>query len=107
MPYTGTDFPNATVGEVITYFIDFTTDLAAGETITASTVTCEVASDSTVNDPNAANVVTGPSAISGNIIGQKFMSMVFGVKYLVEFTASTSQGNEAIWWSHFFTDEPT
>jgi hypothetical protein len=109
MPYLGTDFPNATVGETITYFVDFTTDLGSGETLTGATVTVGIAADSLVNDPNAAAVATGPAIILAgtNIVGQSFMSMVFGVKYLVTFTATTSLGNKSIWWSHFFTDEPT
>jgi hypothetical protein len=106
MPYQGSDFSNATVGEAITYFMDFTDSLASGETIISATVTCGIASDSTVNDPNFASVPTGPSSIAGNVVGQKFISMVFGVKYVVTFSATTNQGNVNIWWSHFFTDEP-
>jgi hypothetical protein len=107
MPYQGTDFSNATVGETVTYSMDFTDSLATGETLVSATVTCAVAADSTVNDPNAATVATGLASISGNIVTQAFMSMVFGVKYLTTFKATTSQGEVEIWWSHFFTDEPT
>jgi hypothetical protein len=32
--------------------------------------------------------------------------MVFGVKYLVTFDATTNLGDKSIWWSHFFVDEP-
>lgn len=107
MPYVGEDFPNATVGETITYFLDFTDTLASGETLTGASVTTAVAIDSEVNDPSAATVATGPASISGNIIGQKFENMVLGVKYLVTFTGDTSQGNVVISYTHFFTDQPT
>jgi hypothetical protein len=106
MPYAGEDFSNATVGETITYFIDFTPTLATGETITGASVTSAVAVNSTTNDPSAAAVATGPASISGNIVGQKFAGMVLNVTYLVTFIANTSQGNEIICYSHFFTDQP-
>lgn len=106
MPYANEDFPNSTVGEIITYFMDFVDTLAAGETITSASVTTAVAALSTTSDPNAALVATGPASITGTIVGQKFAGMVFNVTYLVEFIANTSQGNEIICYSHFFTDQP-
>jgi hypothetical protein len=109
MPYVGADFDDADVGETVTFFFDFTGQLAANETITAVTGgqwVCSVAPDSEVNDLNAANVASGPAQITGNIAGQRFVGMVAGVRYLVQCFVTTNQGNNLEFWSHFFTDQP-
>lgn len=107
MPYVGADFTNATQGETITYFFDFSNALAPGEVIASATWTAAVANDSTTFDQSAASIVDGPASIVGNIVGQKFFNMVGGVKYLVEAIAITSQGETIIPWSHFYTDIPS
>jgi hypothetical protein len=106
MPYAGQDFPVATTAEKVTYFFDFTGMLASGETILSASVVSAVAVDSEVFDPSSSDIVSGGSSITGNIVGQQFTNLVNGVKYLVTFTATTSQGNILIPYSHFIVDIP-
>lgn len=107
MPYAGDDFPNADVGEVITYYFDFTGALAQGEAISGAIWAASVAPDSEAYDTSAATIVSGPALISGNIIGQRFSGQVSGVKYLVTASAVTNLANTLITYSHFFCETPS
>lgn len=100
----GIDFPNAHVGEIITYFFDFSDDLASDETIATSTWQASVAADSEVADPSAASIVSGAASITGNVSGQRFAGFVGGVKYLVEATIVTNQTNTLNFWSHIYCE---
>lgn len=106
MPYAGSDFPMADLGEIITYFFDFTFALAVGETIVGASWTCATASDSVLADSFASSRIIGPPSITGNIVGQRFAGYLPGVKYLVEATAATSFKNNITCWSHFYCDQP-
>lgn len=107
MPYAGDDFPNADVGEVITYYFDFTGALAQGESIAGATWTASVAPDSEAYDSSAAAIVSGAALISGNIVGQRFSGQVAGVKYLVTASAFTNLSNTLITYAHFFCETPS
>lgn len=114
--YTGIDFDNIDVGETITYFFDFTGQLAPAIGSVPAEIPvsvgnggvwkCSVACDSLVNDPNAANIAVGAANINGNITGQRFANTVAGVKYLLQAFVTTSQGNNLELWSHIYCDMP-
>lgn len=103
--YVG-DFGNCAVGESPTYFLDFTGQLANGESIISAQWTCAVAVDSEVPDSNAANVAFGLPQITGNVTGQQFTGMVGGVKYLIQGFVITNQSNKLEFWTHLYCEVP-
>jgi hypothetical protein len=77
---------------------DFTSRLAAGETLTGvPTVTVTVYSGT---DPNPSAVKSGAASISGNTVVQKFTGGLAGVIYSVVAACSTSLGQSLQQWAY-------
>ena len=75
--------------EIVSEVFDFTSRLAAGETISAATVTAFVYSGS---DPTPAALISGPAAISGGKVTQRVTGGFMGNVYDLVCTATTSVG---------------
>jgi hypothetical protein len=79
--------------ESIIVSMDFTKLLSAGESITsASTTSAAVIS----SDPNAGDMITGPTTVTGNISSQRIEGGLSGVTYLLSAIAVTDQGNTIV-----------
>jgi hypothetical protein len=77
-------------GETITTTFDFTSRLAASETISTATVTASVYSGT---DSSPSSIVSGSATISGQKVTQKITAGTLGVVYklICTITTSTSQ----------------
>lgn len=95
--YIGQDFFPFDSTESIVVGIDFVNDLAAGDTIDSATVTCTVADDSQVSDPDPqSRIAGGPFYPTNTQVTWRFASPVAGCKYLITVTATTTTGAEII-----------
>ena len=77
------------LGETITEKFDFTSLLAAGETISTQTVTASVYSGT---DASPSAIVSGSASASGAIVSQKITAGTLGVVYELLCTITTSAG---------------
>ena len=84
------DIPPKLSGETRTITFDFTSDLAAGETISTETVTASVYSGV---DASPSAVISGSASASGVVVSQKVTGGVVGVTYklLCSITTSAAQ----------------
>lgn len=89
-------------GETLTLTFDFTSRLAAGETIsTASTV----ASVYSGTDPSPSSLINGPAIASGQKVTQSVIGGVLGVTYELLCSITTS-GSQLLQLSGFLTIVP-
>lgn len=80
-------FGGKLLGETKSLSFDFTSQLAAGETISSATVTAAVYSGS---DPTPSGLLYASPAISGAVVSQKVWAGVLGVTYCLLCSATTS-----------------
>lgn len=77
------------LGEVVVLPFDFSSSLAAGETISTKTVTATVYSGT---DATPSNVISGAATSSGAVVSQKVTAGVLGVIYELLCQVTTSAG---------------
>jgi flagellar biosynthesis protein FliR len=84
------ELPPKLVGETATYTFDFTSRLAATETISAQSVTVAVYSGT---DATPSSLLSGSASASGHIVSQKLIGGTLGVIYEItcQITSSLSQ----------------
>jgi len=82
-------FPPKAPNEVQTYSFDFTSRLAASETISTKVVTASVYSGT---DASPESIIYGAASSSGAIVSQKIGAGVLGVTYLLVCSITTSTG---------------
>jgi hypothetical protein len=70
--------------------MDFADQLAAGETITAATVTMQLLPSSTGTDAAPNSRVIGSASVSGSKVSQMVGGCIDGCYYAVIFTVTTS-----------------
>ena len=89
------EIPPKLSAEIRTVTFDFTSDLAAGETISTETVTASVYSGV---DASPSAVISGSASASGAVVSQKVTGGVVGVMYelLCSITTSASQTLEKV-----------
>ena len=75
------------VADVQTYTFDFTSKLAASETISTQVVTAAVWSGV---DAAPSAIISGSASVSGSIVSQKITGGVLGVIYTLTCTITTS-----------------
>ena len=75
------------VGETVTETFDFTSRLAASETLSSPVVTAAVYSGT---DATPSAVISGSASVSGQKVTQKVTAGTSGVVYLLTCTVSTS-----------------
>lgn len=86
-------------GEVLDFTFDFTSKLAAGETISTKTVTATVYSGT---DSNPSGIITGAATHSGKVVTQRVSNATIGVIYQLLCQITTSAGqtiNKARYWA--------
>lgn len=74
-------------GETKTYYFDFTSQLALGETISTKSVVAAVYSGT---DSSPSSVISGSAAHSGGIVSQKITAGTTGVIYVLVAVITTS-----------------
>lgn len=84
------ELPSKLIGETKTYAVDFLSQLAAGETISAVGTT--IASVYSGTDATPASIISGSAAASGSVVSQKLTAGTLGVIYQVLFSITTSTG---------------
>lgn len=72
-----------------TFYFDFTSNLAVGETISTQTVSATVYSGT---DSNPSAIISGSASASGAIVSQKITGGTEGVVYTLLCTITTSAG---------------
>lgn len=77
------------VGETVTETFDFTSRLAASETISTQVVTAVVY---TGTDASPSSIISGSASASGQKVTQKITAGTSGVVYLLTCTITTSAG---------------
>ena len=80
-------FQSKLLTEVVTETFDFTSRLAAAETISTATVTAAVYSGT---DASPSSIISGAAAISGQKVTQVITAGTLGVIYLLTCTITTS-----------------
>ena len=83
---------------------DFGSQLAAGEAVTACTVTCTVFVGT---DANPSAVISGAATISQNIVTQIVTAGTPGVIYLLSFNATTNFSNYLIIYAYLAVTNST
>ena len=101
MPLVG-DYTQVAPGELRSFSIDFSAQLASGETISAATA---VVSAYLGSDPNAAALAVGATTYASGIVSQFVghngaYDFVAGVIYRLTITATTSAGQKLVNWAH-------
>lgn len=81
------ELPNKLAGETKNVTFDFTSLLAAGETISTESCTATVYSG---NDSNPSAIISGSASASGAVVTQKITAGTVGVIYSVVCTITTS-----------------
>ncbi len=76
-------------GDIQNATFDFTSSLAATETISTQVCTASVYSGS---DPSPGSLIAGAATASGNIVTQKILGGVVGVIYEISCKITTSTG---------------
>lgn len=77
------------LGETVSQVFDFTSRLAATETISSAAVAASVYSGT---DSNPSAIVSGVATVSGQTVVQKVTAGLLGVTYQLKCTANTSTG---------------
>lgn len=85
---TRIELPPKLIGETATYQADFSSLLAAGETI--SSVGSTVATVYSGTDASPSAIVSGSATASGAIVSQKITAGTLGVIYQILFSVVTS-----------------
>lgn len=80
-------------GEVKTVTFDFTSDLAAAETISTQGVVAAVYSGV---DASPSSIISGSASASGAQVAQKITGGVIGVTYYLTCTITTSAGQTLV-----------
>lgn len=80
-------FEGKLTGETQTYTFDFTSRLAASETLSTASVTAAVYSGT---DASPSAIVNGSATISGQRVTQSLTAGTLGVTYLLSCTVTTS-----------------
>lgn len=83
------DLPGKYVGETRLYQFDFSSALAAGETISTQVVTASVYSGV---DAAPSSLISGVASASGAVVSQKITAGTLGVLYELLCTITTSLG---------------
>lgn len=86
---TRIELPSKLLGETKTYYFDFASQLAAGETISSATVVATVYSGT---DATPSNIISGSDSASGSIVSQLITAGTLGVIYELLCSATTSTG---------------
>lgn len=86
-------FPPKRLGESLTLTFDFTSRLAASETISTKVVTCTTWSGT---DASPSSMISGAASSSGAIVSQLIIGGVAGVTYYLTCTITTSAGQTLI-----------
>jgi hypothetical protein len=98
--YVGADYSPSDNPENELYGLDFVNDLPSGDTISTASWTCTNADDTQVTDPNpSSRLVAGPF-IAGTVSTARFSGFLTGVKYTLQATVTTSQGNTLNLFTH-------
>lgn len=84
------ELPSKLIGETKTYAVDFLSQLAAGETISAVGTT--IASVYSGTDAAPSGIISGSATASGSVVSQKLTAGTLGVIYQVLFSITTSTG---------------
>ena len=79
--------------ETVNEVFDFTSRLAAGETLSTATVTATVYSGT---DTGPSAVISGAASISGAKVTQKVTAGTLGVMYLLSCSVTTSAGQTLV-----------
>jgi hypothetical protein len=101
--FAGRDYSPSDLGEAETYGLDFSSDLAAGETIVSAAWTCAVL---TGVDPDPQSHVQGAGSINGTVAYQFFSGFLAGVTYRLLVTVTTNLGEIKILYSHVACQTP-
>jgi hypothetical protein len=104
--YIGRDFDPSDAGEVERYTFDFVNDLNAGDTITASSWECGVATISEGMDGAASSHVDGVAIINKTRSTQRISGLVAGVTYVLTANVETLNGDTISLWAHVECKEP-
>lgn len=80
-------FPPKYSGETKSLSVDFTSDLAASETISTKTCTASVYSGT---DASPSSIINGSASSSGAVVTQSITAGTVGVIYLLLWTITTS-----------------
>lgn len=83
------DLPAKLAGETKTYQFDFSSSLAAGETLSTQVVTASVYSGV---DASPSSLISGVASSSGAVVSQKIAGGTLGVLYELLCTVTTSLG---------------
>lgn len=83
--------PPKTVSEQILVPFDFTSRLAAGETISTKAVTCTTWSGT---DASPSSMISGAATSSGSVVSQLVINGASGVTYYLLCTITTSLGQQ-------------
>lgn len=82
------ELPSKLIGETKTYSVDFLSQLAVGETISAVGTT--IASVYSGTDVTPSAIISGSATASGSTVSQKLTAGTLGVIYQVLFSITTS-----------------
>jgi hypothetical protein len=102
--YIGRDFSEMDQGEDEPFALDFTDDLASGETVTSTNWTCTVAKGT---DPDAATRLQGAAQMQGGKSVQRVSGLLPNVTYLLRANIVTSNLSTKSIWSHVRCTTPT
>lgn len=98
--YVGADYSPSDNPENELYGLDFVNDLPSGDSIATAAWTCSNANDTQVTDPTpSARIIAGPF-ISGTVTTARVSGLLTGVKYVLQATVTTTQGNTLILFTH-------
>lgn len=86
-------FDGKYLGETKTYVFDFTSQLAAGETVSTGVVTATVYSGT---DSSPSSIVSGSATVATPRVSQAITAGTLGVTYFVICTATTSASQTLI-----------
>jgi len=98
------DYSPAQPTEAKRYGMDFTNDLLAADSVASCTITLVALNGI---DPSPATRLSGPAIITGNIVQQLISNLVAGERYLVIFTATTSQAETLVLYGAVSCEDPT
>lgn len=101
MPRLVKDFPATEPGSTGTYSVDFTSNLPAGVTLTASTWTLglHLIAPGVVPDPLPQSRLIGNPALQGAVSLQRIGDLMAGNDYLVTIAGTASDGETIILWA--------
>lgn len=101
--FVGRDFDPSTVGEDEVYSFSFVNDLNATESLATAAWSCTAVAGV---DDNAASRINGGATVSGQTTSQRVTGLLPGVRYRLQATAVTLQGNTVILWAHVTCANP-